>query len=202
MLKPWDRMAARIVDVNGKTVMTGGSLLLEHATSDELVEAFKAEPEVLEMSAHAFTLAWLEDSLRRVLTRPKIVNHDGDAIVFHTVRFPLAGGAAADTVRARLRDNDALREESATFWNWIEPDGPPAPSTAGEQRFVSKTSDGYTVLGTIELTEDALVLQVNSEGRAVRGQAMLAPLLGDVVRDPSVSTEPVRLGKGEEEDGD
>jgi len=211
MLKPWDRIAARIVDVNGKTMMTGGTLVLDHETADSLVEHFSASPEavrqkfrelanktaelvgfdlgdlvnhrvVLGISAHEFTLAWLKDSLRRALHPPKVVNCDGDAIAFHTVRYPLAAGAAADAVRVWLRGNDALREESDTFWNWVEYDSTSPRRPGDAQTFITKMADGATVLGTIKLIENALVLQVNSEARAVRGQAMLAPLLVELER--------------------
>ena len=226
-LKPWDRIAARIVVVNGKTMMTGGTLVLGPRAAEELVEHFTAAPEtlreefrklaggtegmegadldglindglVLRMAPEAFTLAWLQESLHRAMHPPKVVNHDGDPIAFHTVRCPLLG--TADAVRQRLREHGALREEDDTFWNWIDEGEGPQRRPEGAHVFNSTLEDGATVLGTIELEDDALVLQANSERRAERGQAMLASLLGELVGPPAISTEALDLRKGNNED--
>jgi hypothetical protein len=94
-------------------------------------------------------------------------------------------GAAAE-IRERLRAVPAFQEENEGFWNWIEPrqpakrksSGKPASrSVPGQGPSVQVTLDtGNTVLGTIELTDKALLLDANSRERAECGQAILAEL--------------------------
>jgi hypothetical protein len=55
-------------------------------------------------------------------------------------------------------------------------------SSLGEGRSLRVTLDtGETVLGTIELTDKALLLEVNSRERAERGRAILAEVAGALV---------------------
>jgi hypothetical protein len=48
---------------------------------------------------------------------------------------------------------------------------------------------GATVLGTLELKDRTLTLQVNSEPRAERGRAMLEPLLEELVSPPLIERQ-------------
>jgi hypothetical protein len=99
-------------------------------------------------------------------------------------------GAAAE-IRKRLRTVPAFQKENEGFWNWIEPrqpakrksSGKPASRSVPERgSSVRVTLDtGDTVLGTIEVTDKALLLEVNSRERAERGQAILADLAGALV---------------------
>jgi hypothetical protein len=211
MFKPWERLGTRIVSLNGSMVMTGGGLAFSHAASETLLEVLKTSTKqmrqglrefvkqlddadasgledaiddelALNLSAPLFTLTWLGDALAAALhpVTPDVVNREGDPIAFCTVRYPLAPGTTAEAVRQRLRGNDALREASETFWNWIGPAGAP-PRHAG----------GATVFGTVELTGEAVELAVNSEARAERGQALLTPLLGELVGAPLTAIETV-----------
>jgi uncharacterized phage protein gp47/JayE len=49
--------------------------------------------------------------------------------------------------------------------------------------------DGSVVLGTLELKGKMLLLSVNSESRAERGRAMLAPVLEKLVGEPLVERQ-------------
>ena len=49
--------------------------------------------------------------------------------------------------------------------------------------------DGATVLGTIELADGAVIFSTNSQQRAQRGQELLTPLLGGLVRAPLTKME-------------
>ena len=40
-IKPWDRLAMRVVEVRGKTIISGGLLPFEHKTSEKLMEAIR-----------------------------------------------------------------------------------------------------------------------------------------------------------------
>jgi hypothetical protein len=128
-----------------------------------------------------------------------MVNSDGDEIVFCEARFPLTPAASEKVVRSCLRDVPALREASETVWNWVETKSTPnrqdartAPKLAKTgQSYLVTLEDGATVLGTVELTENAVVLTTNSSARAERGQALLASALGELVRTPLTKIETV-----------
>jgi hypothetical protein len=51
---------------------------------------------------------------------PEVRNAEGDELVFYTVHYPFADGAA-DDIRLALSRCPEFRQENATFWNWIGP---------------------------------------------------------------------------------
>ena len=62
----------------------------------------------------------------------------------------------------------------------------------GKVRTYSVTlDDGAVVLGNVELADDAVSLSANSRSRAERGQALLTPLLGKLVRTPLTQIQTV-----------
>ncbi|MBM1172906.1 hypothetical protein [Microvirga arabica] len=152
-------------------------------------------------AAPIFSNIWLDDALASALDQslPTILNSDGDEVVFCRVRFPLRSEGAAAEIRERLRSIPAFQEENEGFWNWIEPGQPatrkssrkPASRFApGQGTSVRVTLDtGDTVLGTIELTDKALLLEVNSRERAERGQTILAELAGALVGPALIEIE-------------
>lgn len=210
-LKPWDRIAARVVPEGDRYVLAGGLLAFTLEGSERLFAALrehgptrprgararKAEgalkgwagsDEALRAAAPLFSIAWLLDVLPRALDRtpPQVFNSDGDEVVLHTVRFPLAPGATARDAEARLGGLTALRRESPTFWNWIGPPAGRRPAVEGEKAVVWNVTldDGSVVLGSIELKGGAVVLSVSSTARAERGRAMLANALTGLARAP------------------
>lgn len=207
-LKPWDRIAARIV-ADGERLVIAGGVLAYTLEGTERLFAFLRERDAakspggrarkarsardswtgsdqdLHVAAPLFTTAWLLEALDR--RAPQVLNSDGDEVVFHTLRFPLAPGATARRVVIRLGRLAVLRRETATFWNWCGP--PPArrPAVAtGEKAVVWNVTldDGSVVLGNVELLDDAVVLSVSSAVRADRGHAMLADALAGLVAAP------------------
>ena len=229
-LADWDRIGARVVELNGKMILAGGLLPFTHAASEEVIELLTAAKrrmrralkkltkeldaptpadldkgtlDAVSLAALAplFTNIWLDDVLPRVRapSLPIIVNRDGDEIVFCTARYPFASDTTGDAVRMCLRNVPAFREASETVWNWVEdgvptsprrgaPPGTKSPVEAG-QIYQVTLDDGATVLGTIELADDAVIFTTNSQQRAQRGQALLTPLLGGLVRAPLTKME-------------
>ena len=231
-LAQWERIGARLVEIDGEPIIGGGLLPFTHEASEEAIRVFKAagmrarrgfgklaksagaaddarpapgtlDGLVLEGAAPMFTNLWLADVLPRAMDprQPTLVNTEGDEIVFHTVRYAFRPGTTADAVRERLRTVEAFREESETFWNWVEAKAAPAKPQAsrrgakpltGKGRTYSVTlDDGATVLGNVELAGDAASLTANSRARAERGQALLTPLLGGLVRTPLTEIQTV-----------
>jgi hypothetical protein len=110
------------------------------------------------------------------------------------VHFPLAADATADNIRKALSRCPALRQETATFWNWL--DTRRQAETQGRQKGTSRLialtttlNDGSLVLGGLELKGKTLVLSVNSQGRSNRGRALLSELLGGMVGEPFIEMQ-------------
>ena len=152
-LSQWDRIAARVVTVLGKTQISGAVLPFSHPLAEEAVASIervrkkaRAEAgklaeslgrnvdeidfaavtgleEVLASSAFMFSNLWLNDALNPTL--PQIENTDGDPLEFITVHFPLISKAKLPAIRTALDDLPSLWKESDGFWNWIEAKAPP-----------------------------------------------------------------------------
>jgi hypothetical protein len=215
-LKPWDRMAARVVRVGTRIEMAGGVLLFDCDTSEAVLRALRragkkarrnagelarqlgrdiADPliaealtdtEILRASAFLFTNVWLDDLLKRTLdpALPQMCNTDGDELIFTTVSYPLKLEATADAIGLALAAVPALQCESKTFWNWIEPQPNARRRRPADGQTFITTGDGSLVLGTLELKDRMLVLQVNSQQRAERGRALIEPVLGQLIGQP------------------
>lgn len=200
-LKPWDRIAARIVPVGDSRILAGGLLPFSSGASSMLLKGIaKAtkkkgargsqplDDERLRRAAPLFTIAWLFDALPRAVgaVQPALQNSDGEEVVFHEVRFPLTAGATPGDIVARLDAVSGLQRENDSFWNWLRGSvqkRPPAKASKAVSWNVTM-ENGATVLGNVELKGGVLTLSVNSANRARRGKAMLSDALGKLVRSP------------------
>ena len=224
-LKPWDRIAARMVEVRGKTTLGGGVLPFEHELSESLIAALGRilarapgeladlvadlgielspeesaavidEAEMLRLAAPMVSTYWLNDTLERVLSPavPKVYNSDGEEMEIFALHYRLEEGVAAEELRAALDAAPGLDPASATFWNWLAPGNGPGTRVEPKARdgltFTSTMAQGAAVLGTLELKNRTLTLQVNSEPRAERGRALLDPLLEGLVSAPLIERQ-------------
>ena len=213
-LKPWDRIAARIVANGERQVIAGGVLAFTLEGTERLFallhERSIARPSGgrarkvggarsgwtgsdadLRAASPLFTTAWLLETLDR--TPLQILNSDGDEVGFHTLRFPLAPGATPRRVVIRLGKLAVLRRETATFWNWCGPPSARRPAASGEKAIVWNVTldDGSVVLGNVELLDAAVVLSVSSAVRAERGRVMLADALAGLVAAPLTEIQTV-----------
>ena len=123
-LARWDRVAARIVTVNGREYFTGGILRFRHEASQELLSAFdemaeRMQEELREAAEETGDESPIElESVRRLIVLglpcapifsehwtidrvmqlqaplPELRNSDNESIVFSEVRFPVAGDEA------------------------------------------------------------------------------------------------------------
>ncbi len=212
----WDRIAGRIVTVNKKVYFTGPLLLFPQEVADEVLtgieemvkntkkklqrEAKKqGEPadfkdrDLREMFLYAsprlFTQTWLIDVLERASgPLPEIRNTDGDEIVFSEARFPITGEGA--TVIAGLDEIDEFErdEPNELRWTWLEHGSPSKRRLRGKGlAFETDDEAGRTILGNIEIGEDALVLCTNSKQRADKGRDLLLSHLDGLVGQPLTS---------------
>jgi hypothetical protein len=206
-LKESDRIAARIVVQGQQRILSGGLLPFTLEASERRITALReaagrsprsgrsarstrkppiADEKLREM-APLFTSTWLLDVLPKALglSRPTLYNSDGDAVVFHELRFPLAPKTTPEKLIERLAALPSLHREGEAFWNWLgePPSAQPAkPGGDAESLFWNVTTeDGRTVLGNIEIKGRSLIVSVNSAARAERATAMLCAALGRLV---------------------
>ena len=123
-------------------------------------------------------------------------NTAGDELLFCTAHYPFVAGTTTDDIRSAFARCPELRQENATFWNWIS-SGKPTKTLGMEkhppksQIFITSLGDGSLVLGGVELKDKALVLSVNSRERSDRGRALLSKTLGRLVGQPLVEMQSV-----------
>ena len=151
---PWDRVAARIVEVNGKLHFTGAILRFRHELSQQFLSVFDEMAKELEEDipeeaqrelgkgpavrsamreamlgggpgAQMFTQFWLLDTLLQAQAPlPELHNTDDEAIVFCEVRFPITGDEA--DVASVLDGTEGFErdEEGEPGWTWSVPGSP------------------------------------------------------------------------------
>ncbi|MEO6380669.1 MAG: hypothetical protein ABIO35_01355, partial [Nitrobacter sp.] len=180
-LKPWDRIAARVVQVGSKMQIGGGVLAFDQETS-EIVEALRRfvtrgsglKPQLAEAAAPdlddpalqdlspaqrlraigpMLTGFWLVDAIERVRTPkiPEIRNADGDELLLFEMRYPFAARVKIRDVRAILDACPQFRPTNPTSWNWISQEKPTRASRRGKPPKRSLTFETW-------LDDGALVL--------------------------------------------
>jgi hypothetical protein len=170
-----------------------------------LDEAF-SDTEVLRQAAPLISTIWLIDVLEKYLNpqSPEIYNSDGEEIVILSLYYPFRPGVTATRVRKALDRLPELRAESKNYWNWLAPQDASSKhlKTKGQTglAFMSTLDDGSLSLGSLELKRKKLELSVNSEGRAERGRAMLAPVLEGLVGEPLVERQDLEQAMADTDD--
>ena len=208
--------------VNKRIYFTGSLLLFSHEVADEVLAGIKEMDKrirkrlqreakkqgeraefkdgdlremLLSTSGRFFTQTWLIDALERATgPMPEIRNSDGNEIVFSEARFPVTGEVAK--IIAGLDKIDELErdEPDKLRWTWH---GQGSPSNRMSRRnglaFGTTDEAGRTILGSVEIGEDALVLSTNSRERADSGRNLLLSHLEGLVGQPLTSHQ--ALGK-------
>jgi len=85
-----------------------------------------SETTVLRALAPTITTVWLIDAVDSALSPliPEVRNTEGDELLFCTAHYPFMAGTTTDDIRFALGRCPELRQENATFWNWISPEKP------------------------------------------------------------------------------
>jgi hypothetical protein len=192
-LQPLDHIATRIIELNGKRIMSGGTLLYDPALSEELLEKIRAakvklssplkelppdidkmpdpapESEVLDTISMALappliSAMWLEDMLDRVMDEHEPEVVNSDG---DDILFhDMLPCASTQAVRTRLNGLTALRPEpEGDLWNWVAPRRPATPGMAHEPLGVDTELDDGILLGTIRLNETEVGFRANSVER-------------------------------------
>lgn len=206
-LKQWDKIGARVVQVGGKHLLSGGVLSFTMEAAEALVAdlrrskgkrsprtALNLDADDLAALPALISTAWLFDVVPKTMGPapiPTLHNIDGEEVMFHRVRFPFARGVTQALVGERLDTLPALQRETTHFWNWLgeKPNGK-AKST-GRMAWGVTMADGTPVLGNVELKGRALMLAVTSAERAKRGTALINDALAGLVGSPLTTIQTV-----------
>ena len=193
-LKPWDRVAMRVVEVRGKMIIGGGLLPFEIDLSEQFLAATNQSDlrSNLGPQLSQYFLAHLIDRIVDPVT-PRFANSDGEDMEFMRIVYRLAQGVTAKHARSALNQIPDLEAASETVWQWLEPRNAQSQKQNVDQshgfELVTMNGGGFVVLGTIELKPKTIELSVNSESRADRGQMMLGAFLRDLLGPPLVERQ-------------
>lgn len=213
MMRQWDRIAMRIVQIGDKAVMGGGVLPFEHEPAETILDLIRhavgklrgvasgvggdVETAVLQEMAADFSNVWLQDLLRKILTPMELLNSDGEELSFMTVRYTLKPKATAADVSTVLDTVPGLHRRSRTTWSWLREDAAPRAKSGGRRKSqrslttTSHTEEGVDILAEIQVKKRTVDLMVNSVQRAERARALIEPALAAWTKAPRVKTEPL-----------
>ena len=198
-LVKWDRIAARILIMNGKHIFSGGilpfpwesaqSLLkglsesqtqfrkeLSRAVGKEAMTRMSTSENLdalfLQDACPAFTYIWLVHTLERMHEPlPEMVNRDGDTLMFTETRFPFLSEQLEEITQRLDAASDWERNNlDEHIWIWLsEPD---AIGNKPQRGMAFDTLQGgqHPISGSLELKPRVLTLTTNSRERSERGQ--------------------------------
>ena len=186
-----------MITIRGRAIISGTLMQLDHDTSERVLASLRqlatgpfGDPNsVVAQSAALITNAWLDIALKAAQgrNRPQLMNSDAEPLDFVTLHFPLLPGITVAQARSAVGSIPELRQETASFWNWLSASKPKGRSRqAKAHTFTTTMDDGSIVLGNVEIKGRRVSLMVNSEARAVRGKAMMETALAGLVRAPLI----------------
>jgi hypothetical protein len=220
-LKPWDRIATRVLQLGSESVISGAVLGFNPPAASQLLKELQraADPgtsakgrrrasrdqpsndapisdDELRRAAPTISTIWLIDTVVRARSpMPQMTNTDGDEILFCRMHYPFVRQSAVKEIRSALDDCSQLDEAGPSFWNWMEHRPPPKSSAktkrAGAGTLATTSSRESLVLGNVQLRADALVVSVNSRARCDRARSFVTEVLGGLVGRPLVEMETI-----------
>ena len=196
-LKQWDRIAVRVVPERDHHVISGALLPFRAEAVDFLFaglrdalklkkrDALRLTRDQLLGCAPIFTSAWLFIEIDRALTpaQPQFTNSDGDDVLFHDLRYPLASGVTQKAVAERLDRVKGFLPEGPRFWNWLAARKRRSGKVGGGL-MLDTQMEGATVLGSLELKGKTLLVTVNSAERATKVQTLIGAAAGGLLKLP------------------
>ena len=209
-LKPWDRIAARVVKVGSQTQIGGGVLAFEHETSEAFLEALrsfeklgdkelndKQKRELAEAIGQDFDEAAIADlspterlrAINPMFTTFWLIDliDRNDAPQIPDLRNTEGDELVLCEVRYPLAAGTTDEDIGAALEECPDADA----HSQGSMNFETWHEDGALVRGHLGLEDQTLVLSVNSRKRSELGGALLSGILGRRVGQPSVKTQSV-----------
>ncbi|HEC12568.1 MAG TPA: hypothetical protein ENI80_04870 [Acidiferrobacteraceae bacterium] len=209
-LVKWDRIAARVLNTNGKLTFSGGILPFPQEAAQSLLKmltksrkqfnkglsrvagketvAKMLAPEglderFLEDACPAFTSVWLTHTLERLhAPLPEMVNRDGEALMFTETRFPFLAEHFAQ-ITQRLDAEPEWKRDNPNEHTWICLSEPEKKDNNAKQGLsIDTLRDGqHLISGTLELQSAVLILSTNSMERTERGKNALEAILHGLI---------------------
>lgn len=194
LLVQGDVIAARVMEVEGVHLLSGGMLPFRAIGRDDCVleilrewhqrrdpgDALPEDAQLRELAPLICT-RWLVNGLVSSgrAEPPQLLNADGEEMLFHHIDFPLAKGTRVAEVSRLLSAAGWLMLADDGAWLWVPEDGAKAQGETG----------GVRILGDVTLSQRRLIAQVNSTDRALEIIDRLHELLGDRIGEPDVSVD-------------
>jgi hypothetical protein len=209
-LVKWDRLAARVRNVNGKYIFSGGILPFPREASQRLLKVLTESRKqfnkefsrsvgkeaaarllatenmddlFLQDTAPAFTSIWLLHTLEALhKPLPEMVNRDGEALVFTETRFPFLAEQLEEIAQHLDTAPEWERDNpDEHIWIWL-----PEPVASGKKPQHSLAIETFRngqhpISGTLELKPGVLTLTSNSMERAQHGKEVLEALLHGLI---------------------
>lgn len=209
----WDRLAARLVELGDEVHMTGGVLPLEFDLADTLLadiantlkrarrelakEAKRAEMsldqldpnlmdavlgEMAPLIVGMYVAGLVADEMNPSV--PKLVDGEGEGLIFSEARFPLADPALAGEAASRIdRIPEVHRDDpSARSWSLLAP-------VSNESSLPGAPDTGIRlVLAFIELDGERVTVRTRSAKQAERCEILVAEALGTLIGPPLTAT--------------
>ena len=211
-LKKWDKIVVRVIAEGDAHVISGALLAFSAEAVEFLYDGLRAvlrkkENSRLQLTtkqllncAPIFTTAWLFTTLPSVMSSelPDISNADGDDLMFHDLRFPFAKGASQKDVVACLDKVDGFVSIGWHNWNWLETNS--SNSGTGKEILLDTQSEGFKVLGGLELKGKTLLVDVNSAQRAAAVEALITKATGELLKQPLTTIRTVEQMMDEDDD--
>jgi hypothetical protein len=210
-LKQWDRIAVRVVPERDHHVISG-ALLPFHADAVDFLFAglrdalklkkrngLRLSRDQLLGCAPIFTAAWLFIEIDRALSPalPQFTNSDGDDVVFHDLRFPLASGVTQKVIAERLDRMKGFYPDGPKCWNWLATRKRRGGKTGGGI-MLDTQMEGAIVLGALELQGKTLIVTVNSAERAAKVETLINAAAGGLLKSPLTTIRTVDQMRAEE----
>ena len=209
-LVKWDRLAARVLNMNGQHIFSGGILPFPREASQSLLRVLtesrkqfnkelsraagkKAAAKILSSenlhklflrdAGPAFTSIWLLHTLESLHEPlPEMVNRDGEALIFTETRFPFLVEQLEDIAQRLDAAPDWERDNPDEYtWIWLPKPDAVADKPQGGIAIDTLRDGQHPISGTLELKPGVLMLTTNSMERAQHGQDVLETLLHGLV---------------------
>lgn len=158
-------------------------------------ETLAKRPIDLRGTGRLFAWVWLSYTLGQIAQPlPTLVNSAGDEVVFTIVRYKIGDNPRLhDEISRRLDVAPALvREQGRLAWSWTEPlaEDDEIDLSRGLP-LLERHQSGGLLLGSLEIVEGSLTLNVNSAARAESGRIMLKEILGGLIGKSVIETKSV-----------
>jgi hypothetical protein len=210
-LVKWDRLAARVLSMEGKHTFSGGILPLsqeigqsalrmlnnsrdqfkkgllqvaDQTAIDRVIPPETADYQLLQTACPGISSLWIMNTLTKLRAPlPEMVNRDGDALVFGETRFPFLA-ENHDEIARRLDASPEWERTQADedFWQWFaQPDAKAGIVPKKGMAFDSQMDGGHPVSGTLELQPGVLLFCANSVQRTEKGKHQLEQILQGLI---------------------